>query len=255
MDDFKAKGNEAFKAKKFEAAIDWYTKAIEVDPNCEAAGALYSNRAASWQSLGKYEKARKDSDDCIRVRPDWLKGYFRKDVALESLTQLDDAQKAFQQALKVEPNSDEVMEKLQGINAKLRERNEKAKPSSCHTPDEAKQLGNSLFSDGKYEQAATFYTRAIELQKEPGKEKAVYYANRAACYQQVHLYHQMVDDCTTAIGMDPSHVKAYIRRAIAYEGMEKWKLALDDYNKAQSLSPGLQNVSQGVLRCQRAIRT
>lgn len=254
IDELKAKGNAAFKAKQYKEAIDWYTKAIALDPSSEASGALYSNRAASWQGLSDYAKAAEDADLCIKVRPDWLKGYFRKGVAMQSMGNPDEAQKAFQEALRVEPNNGEVMEKLQAINAQLRERNGKAKPSSCKVADEAKLLGNSLFSEGKYEQAALFYTRAIELQKEPTKEKATYYANRAACYQQTHLYQQMVDDCTTAIKIDPQNVKAYIRRAIAYEGMEKWKLALEDYNKAKSLAPSLSNVSQGVLRCQRAIR-
>ncbi|CAD2214084.1 stress-inducible protein STI1 [Angomonas deanei] len=256
MDEFKSKGNDAFKAKKYKEAIDWYTKAIEVDPNCEAAGALYSNRAASWQGLNEFEKAAGDAECCIKVRPDWLKGYFRKGVALQSLGRIDEAQKAFQGALKVEPNNAEVMEKLQQINNAIRVRNDKAKPSGCKTAEEAKNIGNSLFGEGKYEDAAQFYSRAIELEKsDTNKDKANYYANRAACYQQTHMYSQMIDDCTKAIAIDPNHVKAYMRRAIAYEGVEKWQLALDDYNKAKALSPSLSNVSNGILRCQRAVRS
>ncbi|KPI84494.1 putative stress-inducible protein STI1 [Leptomonas seymouri] len=254
MEEYKAKGNEAFKAKKYKEAIEWYTKAIAVDPNSEASGAIYSNRAGSWQNLCNYEKAAEDSEQCIRVRPDWLKGHFRKGVAMESMGKYDEAQKAFQEAARLSPGNDEVTEKLQAINSKLRERNEKAKATSCKTPEEAKVLGNSLFKAGKYDQAAEFYGRAIELQKEPVKEKAVYYANRAACHQQTHMYTLMIDDCNAALEIDPANVKAYLRRGIAYEGMEKWKLALEDYTKAQSLSPGVAGASQGVLRCQRALR-
>ncbi|KAK7197254.1 stress-inducible protein STI1 [Novymonas esmeraldas] len=255
MEDYKTKGNDAFKAKKYQEAIDWYTKAIAMDPNSEASGALYSNRAGSWQNLNNFEKAAADSDHCIRVRPDWLKGHFRKGVALECLNRFDEAQKAFQAALKLSPGNEEVMDKLQSINSKLRERNEKAKSKACKTPEEAKTLGNSLFKDGKYDQAAEFYSRAIELQREPVKEKAVYYANRAACHQQTHMYSLMVDDCNAAIEIDAANVKAYLRRGIAYEGMEKWKLALEDFTKAQSISPGVAGASQGMLRCQRALRS
>ncbi|KAG5465309.1 hypothetical protein CUR178_00008 [Leishmania enriettii] len=255
MEDFKTKGNDAFRLKKYEEAIEWYTKAIALDPDSEASGALYSNRAGSWQNLNNFARAAADSEQCIRVRPDWLKGYFRKGVALESMGKYDEAQRAFQDALKLSPGNEEVMDKLQGINNKVRERNEKAKSKECKTPEEAKVLGNSLFKDGKYDQAAEFYTRAIELQKEPVKEKAVYYANRAACHQQTHMYALMVDDCNAALTIDPANVKAYLRRGIAHEGMEKWKLALADYTKAQSLSPGVAGASQGILRCQRALRS
>jgi len=40
MDALKAKGNAAFKDKKFAEAIKFYTEAINMDPNSEAAGAL-----------------------------------------------------------------------------------------------------------------------------------------------------------------------------------------------------------------------
>ncbi|EPY28544.1 stress-inducible protein STI1 [Strigomonas culicis] len=147
------------------------------------------------------------------------------------------------------------MEKLQVLNNLIRTRNEKTTPASCTTADMAKNVGNSLFGNGSYEQAARFYTRALELHKENTPEKANYYANRAACYQQTHMYNQMVDDCTAALALDDKHVKAYMRRAIAFEGMEKWQKALDDYNVAKQLAPGLSNISQGILRCQRALRS
>lgn len=252
--EFKKSGDDAFKARRFMDAQQLYGKAIATNPPAELCGTLYSNRAACWQSLNDFEKALADAEMCVQLRPTWLKGHFRKGVALTSLQRIDEAQKAFEAALKVEPNNEEVQTRMQTINEQLNQRNNSAVPARCKTATEAKQVGNSLFSAGKYEQAAKFYTRAIELTEGISKEKAVFYANRAACLQQTHMYSQMVDDCNAALENDPTNVKAYIRRAIAYEGMERWKLALDDYNKAKELAPGMQIVSQGVLRCQRAIR-
>ncbi|KEG13450.1 putative stress-inducible protein STI1-like [Trypanosoma grayi] len=254
LDELKLKGNEAFKAKDYEGAIEWYTKAINVNPKSEAAAALYSNRAACWQNMGNFPKALEDSDSCILLRPSWLKGFFRRGVALESMKKFDEAVKAFQQALKVEPGNEEVQEKLQKLNAALKDRDEKMTPASCKTADEAKVIGNSMFTSGKYEKAVLFYSRAIELGSEKNGELANYYANRAACHQQTHNYELVISDCDKALEIDSKHVKALIRRAIAYEGLEKWKKALDDYNRANSLSPGLPTLSQGVLRCQRALR-
>lgn len=254
IDQFKAKGNDAFKAKNFKEAIDWYTKAIDLDPTSENAAALYSNRAASWTSLNDHTKALSDAELCIRVKPSWLKGHFRKAVALEALNRLDEAQKAYQEALKTEPANEEVQQKLTQINSRIKERNEKSTPQSCKTADDARIVGNSLFGLGKYDQAAQFYTRAIELTHGNTPEKANYFANRAACNQQVHAYKQVIADCNEALAIDSNHVKALLRRAIAYEGLEKWQAALDDYQLVNRISPGMSNVSQGVLRCQRAIR-
>ena len=254
QEQFKAKGNDAFKAKQYPEAIDWYTKAIEVDPNCEAAGALYSNRAASYTALGKFQEAIADGDACARVRPNWLKGYFRKAVALESLGKLDEALKAYDESLKTEPNNEEVQTKINNLRLQIKERNEKATPSSVRSAEQAKMLGNSLFAAGKYEGAQAFYSRAIELATEGSEELATFYANRAACRQQVYDYTGVISDANAALAINPTHVKAMLRRAIAYEGLEKWQKALDDYNQINMMSPGMSNVSQGVQRCQRSLR-
>eukprot|EP00758_Cryptobia_borreli_P006413 Tbor_TRINITY_DN5148_c0_g1::TRINITY_DN5148_c0_g1_i1::g.25781::m.25781 len=263
---YKAKGNAAFQAKNYQEAISNYTKAIELDPASTNAGALYSNRAASYTSLQDYIKALEDAESCIRVRPDWLKGYFRKGIALEGLSRYDEAACAYGEAFKVDPKNEEVMEKLQGINSTIRNRNNAAKPEKCRTAEEAKSIGNSLFRLGKYEVAITFYSRAIDLypaeisvtSDTPTKEKlladkANTYTNRAACHQQTHNYRQMICDCEEALLIDENHIKALLRRAIGYEGLEKWQKALDDYNAVNRLSPGMCNVSQGILHCKRAL--
>jgi len=252
VDQLKAKGNDAFKAKNYKEAIDFYSKAIELDPTSEASAALYSNRAASWSALNEHAKALADGESCARVKPAWLKGHFRKGVALEALQRLDEAQRAFQDALKTEPGNEEVQSKLTVINNRIRERNDRATPNGCKSAEDAKILGNSLFGQGKYEQAAIFYSRAIELTPGSTPEKANYFANRAACHQQVHNYKSVISDCNDALNIDGNHVKALLRRAIAYEGLEKWSTALEDYNLINRLSPGMSNVSAGVQRCLRA---
>ena len=254
QDSLKALGNDAFKAKRYDEAINQYTKAIAADPNCEACSAIYSNRAASFQALGRYGEALKDAEDCVRVKPAWLKGHFRKGVALESLQKLDEAMRAFEDALKTEPGNEEVQERLSAIRERIKTRNESTKPANCRTADEAKTIGNSLFGLGRYDVAAEFYGRAIMLTPGDSEEKANYYSNRAACRQQIHDYKGVIDDANAALGINPNHVKALLRRGIAYEGIEKWKQALDDFNKVNQLSPGMSNVSQGIVRCQRALR-
>lgn len=253
-DQFKQKGNAAFGEKNYKEAMSLYTKALELNPDTETAGALYSNRSACLLNLHDYPRALDDANNCIRCRPTWEKGYFRRGMVLRTMGNLDDARKAFQEHLRLRPDSRDVQDILTDLNKEIHDRNSTAVPSKQKTAEDAKMIGNSLFSEGKYERAAEFYTRAIELQKEDVPEKANFYANRAACYQQTHLYHDMVSDCNKALEINPNHAKAYMRRAIAYEGMEKWKLALADYEKAQRLAPGIQAVSQGVLRCQRALR-
>jgi tetratricopeptide (TPR) repeat protein len=44
---------------------------------------LYSNRSAALLQLKKAAKALEDAEECIKRRPDWDKGWFRKSLALE----------------------------------------------------------------------------------------------------------------------------------------------------------------------------
>ena len=44
-----------------------------------------SNRSAALLQLNKVSKAIADAEECIRLKPDWEKGYFRKGNAYETL--------------------------------------------------------------------------------------------------------------------------------------------------------------------------
>jgi stress-induced-phosphoprotein 1 len=78
MSGFKEQGNEAFKQKDYNAAISFYTQALESNPSDHT---ILGNRAAAYHNLGKYTEAENDADTCISVKPDWSKGYQRKAMA------------------------------------------------------------------------------------------------------------------------------------------------------------------------------
>lgn len=62
--ELKAKGNTAFAAKDYEAAIQHYTDAIAAAKGPEdAVHVLYSNRSACYSGLKQYEKALEDADE------------------------------------------------------------------------------------------------------------------------------------------------------------------------------------------------
>ena len=48
-----------------------------------------SNRSAALLKLNKVQKALADAEQCIQLRKDWEKGYFRKAVVLEGLQKYD----------------------------------------------------------------------------------------------------------------------------------------------------------------------
>eukprot|EP01062_Namystynia_karyoxenos_P015719 TRINITY_DN15727_c0_g1_i1.p1 TRINITY_DN15727_c0_g1~~TRINITY_DN15727_c0_g1_i1.p1 ORF type:complete len:295 (+),score=115.96 TRINITY_DN15727_c0_g1_i1:94-885(+) len=257
--ELKDKGNEFFKAQKFAQAVEWYTKAIDVAPQAEETGAIYSNRAASYVSLKKFDEAIRDADACIQLRPDWVKGYFRKAVAYDQMGNIDQAEVWYTKALSKEPENADISKKLQAMREAIQSRNKAASPGKCTTAKDAKAIGNSFFKASNYETAMGYYTRAIELSEgKQDPERHIYFNNRATCHAQTHNYKQTIIDCGDALDCEsidpPGRVKALLRRALAYEGLEKWQKALDDYQEVGRIAPGTLQATQGAQRCGRMLR-
>ena len=54
------------------------------------------------------------------------------------------------------------------------------------------------------------------------------HSNRAACYKQISNFDGVIEDCTAVLEVDPDNVKALVRRAQAFEGVERYRFALQD---------------------------
>ena len=84
---FRELGNEEYRKGNHLKAAALYTRAIKDDPD---NAALRSNRSTALLQLHKLSKALADADECIKLRPDWDKGYYRRGAALEALGRLGD---------------------------------------------------------------------------------------------------------------------------------------------------------------------
>uniref|UniRef100_A0A6V7QQH6 Serine/threonine-protein kinase BSK1-like TPR repeats domain-containing protein n=1 Tax=Ananas comosus var. bracteatus TaxID=296719 RepID=A0A6V7QQH6_ANACO len=102
----KSRGDDAFKSKDYQMAIDAYTQAIELDPS-EAT--FLSNRSLCWIRLGQGEQALADAKACRELRPDWPKACYREGAALRLLQRFDEAANAFYEGVKLDPENKELV--------------------------------------------------------------------------------------------------------------------------------------------------
>ena len=116
--DFKNKGNEAFKAQRYQEAIDLFTKAIDCNPNDHV---FYSNRSGSYLNNGQYDEALQDAETCIKMNPTWPRGYQRKGSALFYLERVDEAINTYKEGLKVDPNNADLQKDLKAAESKAAE--------------------------------------------------------------------------------------------------------------------------------------
>jgi len=90
--ELKTKGDGSFKKSEWRDASVFYTRAINHTPEDVR---LYSNRAACFLKLKKFEKALEDAIKSITIDQTWTKAYFRQGQALRGLQQFEDAKTAF----------------------------------------------------------------------------------------------------------------------------------------------------------------
>ncbi|KAI9098268.1 import receptor [Phlyctochytrium arcticum] len=100
-----------------------------------------------------------------------------------------------------------------------------SKAARADLAKQAKVLGNKYYAEKGYDEALKLYSQAITL----SPNDAVFYSNRAACYANLNNYDAVLEDCTAALKLDSTYVKALNRRAQAYEHTEDWTAALNDY--------------------------
>ncbi|GAA5971851.1 hypothetical protein JCM8115_001407 [Rhodotorula mucilaginosa] len=105
-----------------------------------------------------------------------------------------------------------------------------------------KKIGDEAFQQGKWDRAITFYVKALHLalDVELGGAKviaSVYYNLGMAQLKADHL-DAAVDYFSLALDDDPTHVKALRNRAIAYEQLDRFELAIDDLRDALRAAEG-----------------
>ncbi|XP_039592350.1 sperm-associated antigen 1-like isoform X1 [Polypterus senegalus] len=120
-----------------------------------------------------------------------------------------------------------------------------------------KEQGNELFKNGQFGEAVIKYTQAItDFEKcnvdSPG-DLSILYSNRAACFLKNGNCADCIEDCTRALALQPFTVKPLLRRAMAFESMERYRQAYVDYKTVLQIDSGIQAANTSVNRLTRLL--
>jgi tetratricopeptide (TPR) repeat protein len=154
INDEKAKGNEAFTAGEYAQAILHYTIALDCAAELPDATAvnewltsattpfatttstqttkssdkitqlfdrhiILSNRSACFLKLGHHDKALKDGTDAETLDPTYVKGVFRKGLALHAMGRYEEAIKSLSSAQRIEPKNAQIKQALQFAEVRM----------------------------------------------------------------------------------------------------------------------------------------
>eukprot|EP00057_Strongylocentrotus_purpuratus_P020135 XP_011674609.1 PREDICTED: sperm-associated antigen 1 [Strongylocentrotus purpuratus] len=115
-----------------------------------------------------------------------------------------------------------------------------------------KDDGNDFFKQGQYGDANDRYSKAIMTLE---KDRKVYpmglstlFSNRASCHLKSGDPKACVEDCTSALELNPNNVKTYLKRAQAYEMLEKYDYAYVEFKTAMNYDMYNTNAQNGASR-------
>lgn len=131
----KAEGNKAFMAGEYAQAVLSYTLALDKASELSSADGLdantrntlfprhivLSNRSACFLKLGHHEKALADGTQAEKMDPTYVKGVFRKGLALHAMGHYQEATKTLAVALKLEPKNKQIKQALQFADVRLQQ--------------------------------------------------------------------------------------------------------------------------------------
>jgi len=119
--EFKEAGNKLYRDKKYKAAVEKYTSAIEAAKEEKWADIhlLYGNRSICYLKLEQIQAALDDADLCIELKEDWYMGYSRRGDALQMKSEYEMARLAYLAGLKLNPTNPNLQAAVHQMDVKL----------------------------------------------------------------------------------------------------------------------------------------
>ncbi|XP_075038872.1 small glutamine-rich tetratricopeptide repeat-containing protein beta isoform X1 [Mixophyes fleayi] len=117
-EQLKDEGNNYMKEQNYDAAVDCYSQAVELDPN---NAVYYCNRAAAHSQLGHHSDAITDCEKAISIDAKYSKAYGRMGRALAALNKYKEAIGNYQKALDLDPENESYKSYLKMAEQKARQ--------------------------------------------------------------------------------------------------------------------------------------
>ncbi|XP_030364174.1 dnaJ homolog subfamily C member 7 isoform X1 [Strigops habroptila] len=201
-----------FEKRDFRKVVFCMDRALEFAPACHRFKIL---KAECLALLGRYPEAQSVASDILRMDSTNADALYVRGLCLYYEDCIEKAVQFFVQALRMAPDHEKAC---------LACRNAKALKAK-------KEDGNKAFKDGNYKLAYELYTEALGIDPNNIKTNAKLYCNRGTVNSKLRKLEEAIDDCTNAVKLDDTYIKAYLRRAQCYMDTEQYEDAVRDYEK------------------------
>ncbi|KAL6616188.1 hypothetical protein ACP70R_038458 [Stipagrostis hirtigluma subsp. patula] len=128
---------------------------------------------------------------------------------------------------------------------------EQLREKARNQANDAKAEGNRLFAAGQYDEALSQYEMALQIAAElesAEDTRSACHSNRAVCFLKLGKYDETIKECTKALELNPSYLKALLRRAEAHQKLEHYDEAIADMKKVLELDPSNEQAKRSLFR-------
>jgi len=204
-------------------------------------------------NVGKNDQTKTDEKKKESSKTELMKHEFsKKDESLSTVTSTE-TQKNIQKS----SNDGFISTTIQGSFPIVKKKEIPevwASPEQIQNSNEQREKGNMYFKQGQFSDAESCYTTSINVLPSGHRLLITLYNNRAAARLKIGDNKGAVEDCTMVQRVDNSDVKSLLKRATAYEYLEKWDLARSDYETLLILDSSNKMASLGLNRCEKGLK-
>jgi stress-induced-phosphoprotein 1 len=228
-------GNDEYKKRNFEKAIEYYDQAFKADPT---EYIILNNKAAAYLEMGKAEECIKYCDEALEVSKGQPINYTklgkvlaRKASAYAHIEDYDHAIEWYGKSL-LEDANQKTKDELKKIE-KLKKDKEAQKYIDPTKAEEHRVKGNEFFTAAKYPDAIKEYEEG--LRRDPKSAKL--YANRGTAYMKLMEYPSALRDFDKCLDLDPKYVKAYAKKGVAQRFLKEYHKSVATLEQGLKLEP------------------
>jgi DnaJ family protein C protein 7 len=120
--------------------------------------------------------------------------------------------------------------------------------------DRMKEEGNGHFKSGRFQQAVNVYTQALDVDPLNKGTNSKILQNRALCYIRLKDYQPAIADCTRALELDPSYIKARKTKAKAMGEAGDWEEAAREYKAIQEANPTEPGIAKDIRNAEMELK-
>jgi tetratricopeptide (TPR) repeat protein len=185
-DALNKKGEDLHRLGRYQEAIEYYDRALEIEPN---DALVWYNKGTTLGSLEKYDESIENFDRALAIDPNYVSALYNKGIALLHLGRYEEALEYHDRALAIDPNH---------VKALI-------------------SNGLALRNLERYNEAIEYYDKALAI--DPNNVNAL--GGKGLALLSLERYNEAIEYFDKALAIDPNDDVARNNKADALEKLEE----------------------------------